>query len=57
MKVAIQAPEEYMGEIMGDLSSRRGRPAGMDQEGDGLGHPRRGAARRDDLLRVDPERR
>ncbi|HTS03494.1 MAG TPA: elongation factor G [Thermoanaerobaculia bacterium] len=34
MKVAIQAPQEYMGELMGDLTSRRGRPAGMDQEGD-----------------------
>jgi elongation factor G len=34
MKVAIQAPQEYMGDLMGDLTSRRGRPAGMDQEGE-----------------------
>jgi elongation factor G len=34
MKVAIRAPQEYMGDLMGDLTSRRGRPSGMDQEGD-----------------------
>jgi elongation factor G len=34
MKIAIRAPQEYMGDLMGDLTSRRGRPAGMDQEGD-----------------------
>ena len=34
MKVAIQAPQEYMGDLMGDLTSRRGRPAGMETEGD-----------------------
>ncbi len=34
MKVAIQAPQEYMGELMGDLTSRRGRPAGMETAGD-----------------------
>jgi elongation factor G len=33
MKVAITAPEEYMGDIMGDLSSRRGKPQGMEAEG------------------------
>jgi elongation factor G len=31
--VEIMAPEEYMGDIMGDLSSRRGKPQGMDSEG------------------------
>ncbi len=31
--VEITAPEEYMGDIMGDLSSRRGKPQGMDSEG------------------------
>jgi elongation factor G len=31
--VEIVAPEEYMGDIMGDLSSRRGKPQGMDSEG------------------------
>jgi elongation factor G len=34
MKIAIRAPQEYMGDLMGDLTSRRGRPAGMDQDGD-----------------------
>lgn len=34
MKVSIRAPQEYMGDLMGDLSSRRGRPSGMDTEGD-----------------------
>jgi elongation factor G len=34
MKVAIQTPQEYMGDLMGDLTSRRGRPAGMETEGD-----------------------
>jgi elongation factor G len=33
MSVEITAPEECMGEIMGDLSSRRGRPQGMDSRG------------------------
>ena len=28
MKVEIVVPEEYAGSVMGDLSSRRGRPAG-----------------------------
>jgi elongation factor G len=31
--VEIVAPEEYMGDIMGDLSSRRGKPQGMDAQG------------------------
>lgn len=31
--VEITAPEEYMGDIMGDLSSRRGKPQGMDSQG------------------------
>jgi elongation factor G len=34
MKIAIRAPQEYMGDLIGDLTSRRGRPAGMDQEGE-----------------------
>ncbi len=33
MSVEITAPEEYMGEIMGDLSSRRGKPQGMETQG------------------------
>ena len=34
VKVEIRAPQEYMGDLMGDLTSRRGRPSGMDTEGD-----------------------
>ena len=30
MSVEITAPEECMGDIMGDLSSRRGKPQGME---------------------------
>ena len=33
MQVEIVAPEEYMGDIMGDLSSRRGKPQGMEARG------------------------
>src|SRR5207244_9011426 len=29
MKVEVVLPDEYVGEVMGDLSSRRGRPEGM----------------------------
>jgi elongation factor G len=33
MKVEIAVPEEYAGAVMGDLSSRRGRPQGMEPRG------------------------
>jgi len=33
MKVEVVTPEEYMGDIIGDLNSRRGRVEGMDQRG------------------------
>ena len=33
MSVAITTPDEYMGDIMGDLNSRRGRVLGMDSKG------------------------
>ena len=33
MKVEVVTPEEYMGDIIGDLSSRRGQVDGMDQRG------------------------
>lgn len=33
MNVAITSPDEYMGDIMGDLNGRRGRVMGMDSEG------------------------
>ncbi len=33
MRVEVVTPEEYMGEIIGDLRSRRGNVSGMDQRG------------------------
>jgi elongation factor G len=33
MNVSITTPDEYMGDIMGDLNSRRGRVLGMDTKG------------------------
>ncbi len=33
MKVEVVAPEEYTGDVMGDLSSRRGKVEGMDMRG------------------------
>lgn len=34
MKVEVDTPDEYMGDVMGDLNSRRGRVLGMDTKGD-----------------------
>lgn len=34
MDVEVTTPEEYMGEVIGDLNSRRGRIEGMGQRGD-----------------------
>jgi len=34
MKVVVETPEEYMGDVMGDLNSRRGRILGMEAEHD-----------------------
>ena len=36
MKVAVIVPEEYMGNVMGDLTSRRGRPLGQESRGNAL---------------------
>ena len=33
MKVEVVVPEEYMGDIMGDITSRRGRVEGMEARG------------------------
>ncbi len=33
MKVEVVTPDEYMGDIIGDLNSRRGQVGGMDQRG------------------------
>ena len=35
MKVEITTTEEFMGDIMGDLSQRRGRPQGMETKSSG----------------------
>jgi len=32
MKVEVVTPEDYMGDIIGDLNSRRGQVTGMDQQ-------------------------
>ncbi len=36
MKVDVVVPEEYMGNVMGDLTSRRGRPMGQESLGNAL---------------------
>ena len=36
MKVEITVPEEYMGDVMGDVSSRRGRIEGMEPQNGGV---------------------
>ena len=35
MKVEVTMPEEYMGDVIGDINSRRGRIEGMDDLGGG----------------------
>jgi len=34
MKVEVVSPDQYMGDVLGDLSSRRGRIGGMNQRGE-----------------------
>ena len=36
MKVDVVTPDEYMGNVMGDLTSRRGRPMGQESRGNAL---------------------
>jgi elongation factor G len=33
MEVEVTTPEDYMGDVMGDLNGRRGKVEGMDQRG------------------------
>jgi elongation factor G len=33
MSVEVTTPDEYMGDVIGDLNSRRGRVGGMEQRG------------------------
>jgi elongation factor G len=35
MAVEVVTPEDYMGDVIGDLSGRRGKVEGMDQQGNG----------------------
>jgi len=36
MKVQVIVPDEYLGAVMGDLTSRRGRPLGQESRGNAL---------------------
>jgi elongation factor G len=36
MKVQVVVPDEYLGNVMGDITSRRGRPMGQDSRGNAL---------------------
>ena len=36
MKVDVDVPEEYLGNVMGDLTSRRGKPLGQESKGTAL---------------------
>ena len=36
MKVAVTVPDEYLGNVMGDLTSRRGKPMGQESRGNAL---------------------
>ncbi len=36
MKVEVETPDDYMGDVMGDLNSRRGRILGMESDATGL---------------------
>lgn len=40
MRVEVVTPEDYMGDIIGDLNSRRGQVTGMDQRGNAASSPR-----------------
>ena len=47
MAVEVVTPEDYMGDVIGDLNSRRGQVEGMEQRGNVAGDQRQGAAGRD----------
>ncbi len=36
MKVQVVAPDEYLGAVMGDITSRRGRPLGQETRGNAV---------------------
>ena len=39
MKVEVTMPEEFMGDVIGDLNSRRGQIEGMEERGGDPGRP------------------
>ena len=53
MRVEVVTPEEYSGDVIGDLNRRRGQITGMDDGAVGQGHHRRRAAVGDVRLRDD----
>ena len=36
MKVTVVTPDEYLGNVMGDITSRRGKPMGQESRGNAL---------------------
>ena len=52
--VEVVTPEDYMGDVIGDLSSRRGRIEGMEARGNTPGRPGPGAALGDVRLQYRP---
>ena len=36
MKVVVVSPDEYTGAVMGDITSRRGRPLGQESRGNAI---------------------
>ena len=36
MKVQVEIPDKYLGNVMGDITSRRGRPLGQESRGNAL---------------------
>ena len=54
MKVEVVTPEDYVGGIIGDLTSRRGQVRGQETRGNAVGDQRHGAARQYVRLREQP---
>ena len=54
MNVEIVVPDEYIGDVMGDLNSRRGRHPGHGPQGQPPGDQGPGPAGRDAHLRTAP---
>ena len=54
MAVEVETPEQYMGDVMGNLSGRRGKIEGMEDRKNSQAHPCQGAAGRDVRLRYRP---